>query len=137
MFDSITEQIIKVTKDGRYYIGDPCQVLSTVNWDRLVDIWFPSNYSEYTDNVTALDNFEVAFFEMDDGCHRGLIDNIEINFMIDSGVIALVPYDLMESSLITADMTILDLKNGDIFINDGNYTIYRQSFSLLKISCNQ
>ena len=57
--------------------------------------------------------------------------------MIDSGVIALVPYDLMESSLITADMTILDLKQGDIFINDGNYTIYRQSFSLLKISCNQ
>ena len=41
MFDSITEQIIKVTKDGRYYIGDPCQVLSTVNWDRIKHCYSP------------------------------------------------------------------------------------------------
>lgn len=89
---------------GKYYIGDPCYIFSE-SWDDLLGVVsFDGDIEEY--KTYQLWGHSTAF---GDGMYDDQNDN---EYCVDSGVLAAVPYELIEDAAGETNGTIIDAPNG-------------------------
>lgn len=100
----------------KFYVGDPCYALNNEHYN----IW--GDKYNYEDGIHEINGFYFAVYgtEFGDGSYQG---SNNINYSVDSGTIALIPFELVNMEEDISEGSFIESKYAELLFENGDFIV--------------